>query len=100
MDNTDIVRCPNGHLYPAHLHRCCPYCRRYEDTSEKLRIQHNSLVQGQKRELHINTRRENLSLWLDKNCSGLVYVFAWLKDKFQSAPTRTERQKKYWDLYR
>lgn len=97
----EIVTCKNGHMYPAHLHKTCPYCIKFEENSAKLMAERNARKQANNRELHINTRWENFKQWLDEGTSGLSFLFSMIGDKLQDLPDRDRwKDPHFWDLYR
>jgi len=98
----EIVTCKNGHMYPAHLHKTCPYCIKFEENSERMRAERNARKQANNRELHINTRWENFKQWLDKNTGWLRYLISWIDDQVESHPDyrRKIRSPHFFDLYR
>ena len=79
-----VVQCPKGHLYPADLHEKCPYCTNFEEKSARFIKDRNSLKESYQRELHINTRWENIKLWFEKHFGFLGYLLAIIIDKIES----------------
>ena len=103
MENIKIIQCKNGHMYPAHLHKTCPYCMKFDEGSSKLRAERNALKNGYEREFHINTRWENFKLRFSKITSGIRYlldVIYELLEKLPRDPRKEGRDPHFFDMYK
>ncbi|MBO4865063.1 MAG: hypothetical protein J5582_00625 [Ruminococcus sp.] len=70
IKEVNVVKCPKGHLYPANMHRTCPFC--IEEANNIKRQE--ARKKANQRELHINTKEENAELWFDKYFGTLISV--------------------------